>query len=327
MNPTANSIFSPYLLSRFHQHLSHLNDMAFAHTKILQEIMEKHSNEPITSSPRGSMSSSSSSSSSTVDSIQQRKRAYPSMDNHEMKNENHRNKRPRKQSKPQHLLQSDPSKLDGQSSSSEEEREEEEMGEVIEPIGKQVRVFMLRIFFFAIVFLSPSNFQTSPSLPFPSNNIPFLNYIQELARTNNLNSPVLMGQFLDNLTNESRRIPFPPPPPTPPSASSLFPPTIPPLPLPPPSSSSSHSHAYLSQILFNAPLLSSSPAFNRFIPLSSHPSNPFHFSTPKKRRTKVNLSRSPSTILLSLSLTGHWHSSISSNGHQNSRRRSDRWRT
>lgn len=90
-----------------------------------------------------------------------------------------------------------------------------------------------------------------------------------------------MGQFLDNLTNESRRIPFPTPPPPPPAASTLFPPTLPSLP--------PHSHPYLSQMLFNSPLLSSTPAFNRFIPPSSHPSNLFHFSTPKKRRTKVNL--------------------------------------
>ena len=127
MNPPTNSIFSPYLLSRFHQHLNHLNDMAFAHTKILQEIMEKHSNEPIPSSPRGSISSSPSSSSSTIDS---RKRSYPSMDEQQIKNENHLNKRPRKQSKPQHLLQAE------QSSSSSED--EGEIGEIIEPIEKQV---------------------------------------------------------------------------------------------------------------------------------------------------------------------------------------------
>lgn len=137
-------MFSPYLLSRFHQHLNHLNDMAFAHTKILQEIMEKRSNEPITSSPRGSMSSSSSSSSSTIDSIQQQKRAFSSMDNHEIKNENHLNKRPRKQSKPQHLRQNEHSKVDEQSSS-EEDEEEEEMGEIIEPMEKQVCCYGLNI--------------------------------------------------------------------------------------------------------------------------------------------------------------------------------------
>ncbi|CAF4313917.1 unnamed protein product, partial [Rotaria magnacalcarata] len=53
MNPSTNNntntAFSPYLLSRFHQHLNHLNDMAFAHTKILQEIIEKRSVEPMTS--------------------------------------------------------------------------------------------------------------------------------------------------------------------------------------------------------------------------------------------------------------------------------------
>jgi hypothetical protein len=131
-----NTSFSPYLLSRFHQHLNHLNDMAFTHTKILQEIIEKRSNEPITSSPHGSISSSPSSSSSTVDSIQQRKRSYPCNDNHEIKNENHLNKRPRKQSKPQQLLQIDNQKTTEQSSSSDDD--EEEMGEIIEPIEKQV---------------------------------------------------------------------------------------------------------------------------------------------------------------------------------------------
>jgi hypothetical protein len=136
MNSSTNNhtSFSPYLLSRFHQHLNHLNDMAFTHTKILQEIIEKRSNEPITSSPHGSISSSPSSSSSTIDSIRQRKRSYPCNDNHDIKNENHLNKRPRKQSKPQQLLQ-----IDKQKSSSEDEgEEEEEMGEIIEPIEKQV---------------------------------------------------------------------------------------------------------------------------------------------------------------------------------------------
>ena len=125
-NPTT---FSPYLLSRYHQHLNHLNDVAFTHTKILQEIIEKHSNEPITSSPHGSVSSSPSSSSSTADSIQQRKRSYPCND----KNENHINKRPRKQSRPQKQ----------KSSSSDDE---EEMGEIIESNDKQVFHFSLSLF-------------------------------------------------------------------------------------------------------------------------------------------------------------------------------------
>jgi hypothetical protein len=129
-NPTS---FSPYLLSRFHQHLNHLNDMAFTHTKILQEIIEKRSNEPITSSPHGSVSSSPSSSSSTIDSIHQRKRSYPCND----KNENHLNKRPRKQSKPQQLLQ-----IDKQQKSSSDDDEEEEMGEIIESNDKQVYSFL-----------------------------------------------------------------------------------------------------------------------------------------------------------------------------------------
>lgn len=146
MNSSTNtnnpSALSPYLLSRFHQHLNHLNDMAFAHTKILQEIIEKRSNEPMTSSPHGSISSSSpSSSSSTVDSLQQRKRSHPCNDNHQMKNENHLHKRPRKQSKPQQLLQIDPNEQSTSSSSSEREEEEGEMGEINEPIEKQVSSF------------------------------------------------------------------------------------------------------------------------------------------------------------------------------------------
>lgn len=134
---TNNATFSPYLLSRFHQHLNHLNDMAFTHTKILQEIIEKRSNEPITTSPHGSISSSSSTSSSstTNDSNKQRKRSYPcNDDNSDIKNENHLNKRPRKQSKPQQFVKNN---LNEQPTS--EEDEEEEMGEIIEPIKKQVR--------------------------------------------------------------------------------------------------------------------------------------------------------------------------------------------
>ena len=142
MNPsTNNTIISPYLLSsvfnsRYHQHLNHLNDMAFTHTKILQEIMEKRSIEPMASSPHGSISSSSSTSSSTIDSIQQqqRKRSYPCIDNNDIKHDNH--KRPRKQSKPQQVLKIDKNE---QSQSSDEE----EMGEINnqhdhKPIEKQV---------------------------------------------------------------------------------------------------------------------------------------------------------------------------------------------
>ena len=135
------------------------------------------------------------------------------------------------------------------------------------------------------------HFQTSSNLSHPSNNLPFLNYIQELARTNPINSPGLMGQFLDNLSNESRRIPFPPPPPT---TAAFFPQTIPSLP---------SSHPYLSQLLFNTPLLSSTPSFNRFMPPSSHGANPFHFSTPKKRRTKVSFSPNQSLLIFSSQVT------------------------
>lgn len=86
-----------------------------------------------------------------------------------------------------------------------------------------------------------------------------------------------MGQFLENLAMESRRIP-----PLPPTFSPFL-------------SQTAH-HPYLSPIIFNNSFISSTPSFNRFIPSSTngpkdHHSNfPFHFSTPKKRRTKVNKS-------------------------------------
>jgi hypothetical protein len=109
--------------------------MAYTHTKILQDIIEKRSMEPMASSPHGSISSSSSSS-STTDSLQQRKRSYPSIDNNEIKTDNHINKRPRKQSKPQQVVRIDNNENE-QSASSEEE--EEEMGEINnQPIEKKV---------------------------------------------------------------------------------------------------------------------------------------------------------------------------------------------
>jgi hypothetical protein len=125
MNSSPNNHFSPYLLSRFNQHLNHLNDMAFAHTKILQDMIEKRSMESMISSPHGSITSSPSSSSSTT--IDSRKRSYP----HDNKNDNHLNKRPRKQSKPQQLLKIEKTNPNEQSSE-EEEEEEEEIGEINE---------------------------------------------------------------------------------------------------------------------------------------------------------------------------------------------------
>ena len=123
MNP-ANSLFPPYLLpsafnTRYHQHLNHLNDMAFNHTKILQEMIEKRSVEPMASSPHGSISSSSSSSTTTttLDSIQQRKRAFASLET--MKDEAQANKRSRKQSKPQQVRPDD----EEQSVSSDDDEE------------------------------------------------------------------------------------------------------------------------------------------------------------------------------------------------------------
>lgn len=89
MNPSSNdSLVSPYALpsiftSRYHQHLNHLNDLAFNHTRLLQEMMEKR----------------------TFDSIDQRKRSYPDIE--PIKFDSQANKRSRKQSNPQQVLRSD----------------------------------------------------------------------------------------------------------------------------------------------------------------------------------------------------------------------------
>lgn len=90
-----------------------------------------------------------------------------------------------------------------------------------------------------------------------------------------------MNHFLENLALESRRLAtFPLPP--------LFSSTMP-----------QQQNPYLSQFMLNNsflnhfPTSSSSSTINRFMPptnadLKDHPTFPFHFSTPKKRRTKVN---------------------------------------
>ncbi|CAF1231525.1 unnamed protein product [Adineta steineri] len=271
-NNNNNTTFAPYLLTRFHQHLNHLNDMAFTHTKILQEIIEKRSIESSLSSPHGSISSSSptSSSSITIDSNQpQRKRSYPSHDDtHEIKNEN---KRPRKQSKPQQLVKIDQNQNEQTSSTpSSSEDEEEEIGEINESIEKQ----------------NSLPIPSSTMLPFPTNNIPFLNYIQDLARTNNITSPIAMERFVENLQKElftvameSKHIP----PPLPPMPPGLFPQTV----------HHHHHHPYFSQILFNNSFVNHFPSptsLSRFAHSTSD-NHPFHFSTPKKRRTKVTDTR------------------------------------
>lgn len=169
MNPPTN--FSSYLLPsvfnpRYHQHLSHLNDMAFTHTKMLQEIIEKRSVE----SSNGSSSSQSSSPTSSVsplaatsnDSTQQQKRSHSFVDtnNNEERNrtdfppkrskidkdedENHANKRSRKQSKPQQLLKEtnptdeEPSEASDAEADEETNDEEQEMGEVVSQHEKPV---------------------------------------------------------------------------------------------------------------------------------------------------------------------------------------------
>jgi hypothetical protein len=125
-------------------------------------------------------------------------------------------------------------------------------------------------------------------MPFSPHNLPFLTYIQELARTNNITSPVSMARFLENLqkelfsavhnaTMETKRIP---PPPTIPS---VFSQTV-----------HHHHHPYFSQILFNnsfinhyPPAPPPPPPLIRFGNAPSDRTFPFHLSTPKKRRTKV----------------------------------------
>lgn len=92
MNPSSNdSVVSPYVLSsiftsRYHQHLNHLNDLAFNHTKLLQEMMEKRPFE-------------------LADPSDQRKRSFPETES--SKSDAQTNKRSRKQSNPQQLLRSD----------------------------------------------------------------------------------------------------------------------------------------------------------------------------------------------------------------------------
>ena len=93
MNPSnADSVVSPYILSsiftsRYHQHLNHLNDLAFNHTKLLQEMMEKRPFEP------------------AADPSDQRKRSYAETELN--KSDGQTNKRSRKQSNPQQVLRSD----------------------------------------------------------------------------------------------------------------------------------------------------------------------------------------------------------------------------
>ena len=151
MNPSAN--FSSYLLPsvfnpRYHQHLNHLNDMAFTHTKMLQEIIEKRSVE--SSSPASPSSSNSPKAATSNDSIQQRTNSHSysdeqqsevSMKRSKINDENeddetdecHLSKRSRKQSKPQQLVTEK-----NQSDDDEQLSSEEEIGEINNEQDKQV---------------------------------------------------------------------------------------------------------------------------------------------------------------------------------------------
>ncbi|CAF4769775.1 unnamed protein product, partial [Rotaria sp. Silwood2] len=177
--------------------------------------------------------------------------------------DNHLNKRSRKQLKPQQLLtENHPIEDDEQSSS------EEEIGEVHSQDEKQN------------IFSIPQ----SPILPFSPHSLPFLNYIQDLARTNNITSPISMTRFLENLQKdffssinnagiETKRINQNLPP--------VFSQTV-----------HHHHHPYISQILFNNSFINHytpPPPPPSMIPFGNTLSDrtfPFRLSTPKKRRTK-----------------------------------------
>ena len=178
MNPPAN--FSSYLLPsvfnpRYHQHLNHLNDMAFTHTKMLQEIIEKRSGDSASSASSSSSTSVSPTAATSNDSVHKPKRSHGYLDTNNNEehlqkefqakrskidaddDENQLSKRSRKQSKPQQVLKEnnptddDDDNNDHQSVSSEEHKpheqdaeEEEEMGEINSRNEKQVRVHLAR---------------------------------------------------------------------------------------------------------------------------------------------------------------------------------------
>ena len=130
-------------------------------------------------------------------------------------------------------------------------------------------------------------------LPFSPHSLPFLTYIQDLARTNNITSPITMTRFLENLQKElfsavhnaaieTKRI-IPPIP-------SVFPQTV------SAPGHHHHHHPYFSQILFNNTYMNHyppppppPPPLIRFGNSPSDRPFPFHLSTPKKRRTKVRI--------------------------------------
>ncbi|CAF1266251.1 unnamed protein product [Rotaria sordida] len=347
MNPPTTN-FPSYLLPsvfnpRYHQHLNHLNDMAFTHTKMLQELIEKRSIDSSSSSTPSSPSSSSISpmAATSNDSIQQKKRSHSYLDNNNNEeqqqqqqqqqqkplikhskihddddddddddedDDNHFNKRSRKQLKPQQLLKENNQINDdgGEQSSSEEE-----IGEVHSQDEKQN------------IFSIPQ----PPILPFSPHSLPFLTYIQDLARTNNITSPISMTRFLENLQKEffspvnnasieTKRIPSSLPP--------IFSQTI------------HHHHPYISQILFNNSFINHytppppppppPPPMIHFGNTLSDRTFPFRLSTPKKRRTKVTDTRLSPRITSKIishedlidddkSLSNHSFESITQNHH------------
>ncbi|CAF4791442.1 unnamed protein product, partial [Rotaria sp. Silwood2] len=104
MNPSTTN-FSSYLLPsvfnpRYHQHLNHLNDMAFTHTKMLQELIEKRSIDSSSTPSSPSSSSISPMAATSNDSIQQKKHSHSYLDN----NNNEEQQQQQQQQEQQKLL-------------------------------------------------------------------------------------------------------------------------------------------------------------------------------------------------------------------------------
>lgn len=185
MNPAAN--FSSYLLPsvfnpRYHQHLNHLNDMAFTHTKMLQDIIEKRSMDSLSSPSSPSSSSISPMAATSNDSSQLKKRTHSANIDHNNEQQqqqkqdfsttkrskmdddddgededNHLSQRSRKQLKTQQVVREN-NQTDDDDDNDEQSASEEEIGEVPDQDEKQVfyiNIFYLVssiIFFFRIYF-------------------------------------------------------------------------------------------------------------------------------------------------------------------------------
>jgi hypothetical protein len=124
-------------------------------------------------------------------------------------------------------------------------------------------------------------------LPFNPHSLSFLTYIQDLARANNITSPLSMTRFLENLQKELFSAV---------NNAAIDAKRIAPVPSPVSQTVHHHHHPYFSQILFNNSFINQyppPPPPPSLIRFGNHPSTdrsyPFHLSTPKKRRTKVSI--------------------------------------